>query len=308
MKVVVFLLLFAGFLVLFYRMAFFRELLEMLRRSREGMNASVRQRSLSDRKKLLDLQDKRTSWYFLEQQLYYSGLKVRFPGITAEWWAAWNCVGLALVFCVIAPFGGLAMGFLACLFLLMAEGLLLKQMKKSNLRKVEKNLMEMLDFLGNYSMTAGEVTGVLYQISRFMEEPLKTVLLTCYYEASTSGDTGKALVSMAEKIEHPKFKELVRNMDISVRYSADFSALVSGSRRSMREYLRATEERRVLYREAIINMVLLLVMSVTVLLAVGKLTGTSIAYVLTKTLPGRAGIVVLIGIFALFRRQMGKEG
>lgn len=308
MKIVVFLLLFAGFLVLFYRMAFFRDLLEMLKRSREGMNASARQRSLSDRKKLLDLQDKRTSWYFLEQQLYYSGLKVRFPGITAEWWAAWNCVGLALALCVIAPFGGIAMGVAACLCLLLAEGWLLKQMKRSNLRKVEKNLMEMLDFLGNYSMTAGEVTGVLYQISRYMEEPLKTVLLTCYYEASTSGDTGKALVSMAEKIEHPKFKELVRNMDISVRYSADFSALVSGSRRSMREYLRAAEERRVLFREAVINMVLLLAMSVTVLLAVGKLTGTSMANVLTKTLPGRAGIVVLIVIFALFRRQMGKEG
>lgn len=82
-----------------------------------------------------------------------------------------------------------------------------------------------------------------------------------------------ALLSMAERVEHPKFKELARNMEVSVRYCADFSALVNGSRRSLREYLRVAQERRSMLREGAVNLALLAGMSAVVLLIVGRFTG-----------------------------------
>lgn len=81
-----------------------------------------------------------------------------------------------------------------------------------------------------------------------------------------------ALLAMAERIEHPKFKELARNMEVSVRYCADFSVLVNSSRRSLREYLRVAQERRGMLREGAINLALLAGMSVVVLLIVGSFT------------------------------------
>ena len=163
--------------------------------------------------------------------------------------------------------------------------------------------MKLLDFLGNYSITAGEVTGILYQVSRYMEEPLRSALESCYYEAQLTGDTGLALLSMAEKVEHPKFKELARNMEVSIRYCADFTALVAGSKRSLREYLRVAQERKGMLQEAVVNMGLLLGLSLVILTAVGSLVQMSVSQLLLGTLPGKVGLCVLAVICVLFIGQ-----
>ncbi len=168
------------------------------------------------------------------------------------------------------------------------------------MRSVNNNLLKFLDFLGNYSITAGELTGIFPQISKYVDEPLRTVLDQCSYEAQTTGDVSLALMSMAEKIEHPKFKELVRNMEISVRYCADFTMLVNSSRRNIREYLRMCGERRSLMREAFINMALLLAMSAVTLTVVDGLIETSVWRLLWVTWPGRTALGLTAFILLLF--------
>ena len=136
--------------------------------------------------------------------------------------------------------------------------MLMKIGKAGEMRSVNENLLEFLNFLGNYSITAGEVTSIFGQVSKYVEEPMKSALEQCSYEAQTTGDAGLALLAMAEKIEHPKFKEVVHNMEVSIRYCADFKILVDTSRRSVREYLRMGEDRKGMLREAVINMLMLL--------------------------------------------------
>lgn len=93
---------------------------------------------------------------------------------------------------------------------------------------------------------------ILGQVSRYVEEPLKGALEECAYEAQTTpGDSSLALLSMAERIEHPKIKELARNLEISIRYMADLTTLVDSSRRSAREYLRMEEERKGMLEEQV---------------------------------------------------------
>ena len=164
--------------------------------------------------------------------------------------------------------------------------------------------MKFLDFLGNYSITAGDLTGVFFQVSRYLEEPLKGALEECYYEAQTTGDTAMALLVMGEKLEHPKCKELIRNLEIGLRYSADFSILVQSSRRSMREYLRSGSERKNLLREGLINMLLLLGLSLVIFLVVDNLIDPSIWEVLVWSWPGRISLGVFGMIFFLFGRKI----
>ena len=131
---------------------------------------------------------------------------------------------------------------------------------------------------------------VLGQVSRYVEEPLKGALEECAYEAQTTGDSSLALLSMAERIEHPKIKELARNLEISIRYMADLTTLVDSSRRSAREYLRMEEERKGMLREAGINMALLLGMSVFALLTVDRLIDVSVWKIVSGTLPGHLAV------------------
>lgn len=281
MKVVVFLFLFLGFYLLFHEMKALERVSFALKKTRRDMNAASRQRSLADRQKLLQLQERNSLWNALEQQLQYSGIRAKFPELSPERWIVLHLLtggGIALIALMS---GGIVRMVLWVMFGLMAEGCILKLLRRRNLKRTENGLAKLLDFLGNYSIVSGDITGILGQVSRYMEEPIKSALDGCYYDAAVTGDTAMALIVMAERLEHPKFKELARNMEISVRYCADFSALVSSSRRSLREYLHTARERRGMYREAVINLVLLALMSVVMLLVVSKLTGVGFGAMLT---------------------------
>lgn len=278
MRLLILVLLFTGFFLLFREMGTLKRIADALKKTRSGMNAASRQRSLADRQNLLNMQEKHSRWYSLEQQLQYCGVKNRFPGITAEWWLLGNLGAASMLFTAVSAVGGAGSAAVMLLGFTGAEQLFLRRLRKTNLRRTEENLTKLLDFLGNYSITSGEITGIFGQISRYMEEPVKSALDTCCYEAATTGDVGMALLAMAERIEHPKFKELARNMEVSVRFCADFSVLVSSSRRSLREYLRVAQERRGMLREGAINLMLLAGMSVVVLLIVGSFTESGWAF------------------------------
>lgn len=301
--VFVFCLLLLGCGLLCVRVRWLEMMSNLMRRGREEMEEAARRRLLENRRQLLMLQKKHSLWYRVEQELNYSGWKRRIPLLTAELWIALNILAMAGVFILLLAGMGWKTAFLGTVAFLGAEYLLLYLCKLKNFRSVNSNLIKFLDFLGNYSVTAGELTGIFIQISKYVEEPLRSVLDECSYEAQTTGDTSLALLSMAEKIEHPKFKELVRNMEISVRYLADFSLLVNSSRRIMREYLRLGEERRGMMREALVNMLLLLAMSAFTLAVVDGLIEASIWTILWDTLPGRIALGVVGWILILFLRK-----
>jgi len=306
LKAVIFLILLLGFYFLFREIKLLDHMAELLKKTRWDMDASARQRALESRRQLLELQRKNTLWAMLEKSLCYSGMKIYFPEVTAEMWIAGSLAAAALVMGVLSAFFGFWAGSIGVAVLISAEILILQYLRTANLKAVNEHLMKLLDFLGNYSITAGEVTSIFHQVSRYMDEPIRSVLDTCYYEAQTTGDAGLALLSMAEKIEHPKFKELARNMEISLRYCADFTMLVAGSRRSLREYLRISQERKGMLREAMVNMALLLGLSLLVLFAVSHLVQMSAVQLLATTLPGKVGMVILAVIGVLFMGQLRK--
>ncbi len=306
MKGVLFLTLFLGFWFLFSEIRLVDHMAELMRKTRWDMDAAARQRALESRRNLLVLQQEHTLLYGLERELDYSGLRLRFPGLTSELWILGSLAAAACLFLFLSMSLGLWAAVIGNGALLAGEFLILRCLRTANLRAVNEHLMKLLDFLGNYSITAGDVAGIFHQVSRYMEEPIKSALDSCYYEAQITGDTALALRSMAEKIEHPQFKELARNMEVSLRYCADFTALVAGSRRSLREYLRLSQERKGMLREALVNMVLLLGLSMVVLAAVGRMVQLSGLQILTGTVPGRIGLGVIGIIILLYIGQLQK--
>lgn len=303
-KVSIFIFLFVGLLLFFYRVSALKIPELLFKQTRSSMEAAERQRLLANRMNLQKLKKEFSILFRLEQELNYSGILRHMPWLTVEKWLVCNLLLLSAVLCV----GSVVFDFRVALFLSLllmgAEVLCLYVGKTKMLRSVDRNLLKFLDFMGNYSVTAGEVTGVFNQISRYMEEPLKSVLDECYLEARTTGDVGLALLSMAEKIEHPKFKELVQNIEISARYCADFKTLVTTSRRSVREYLRMGEERKGMVREAIVNMLLLLLMAIVILIAVQGLLGVSAGALLFDSMPGKIALFSIAVILLLFGRQI----
>lgn len=306
MLTAVFGLLLTGFILLFKELRLLEKLGKLLLKTQSEMDVAARKRGLEERQKLVQMRREHTLWTILERELNYTGLKLRFPMLTAEIWIMGNLLAAAATVLLLAA-AGFSVVIWGLLVLFGCEAAVIRWLRAANFRMVNEHMMKLLDFLGNYSITAGEVTGILQQVSRYMEEPLKSVLESCFYEARLTGDTGLALLSMAEKIEHPKFKELARNMEVSLRYCADLTALVAGSRRSLREYLRMSGERKGMLREAFVNMALLFGMSLIILIIVCFLVQIPLIRLLTGTLPGKIGLMILAVIVMLFFRQVNQR-
>ena len=253
---------------------------------------------IGNRHKLQELQRNNTWICRVEEFLCYCGMRRRFPACTPEKWIVGNLLGMTVIFGVLLgssrKFQVALLGIMICGAM---EYLFLSTLRAEELRVTNENLLKCLNFLGNYSLTAGEITMVLGQVSRYVEEPLKGALEECAYEAQTTGDSSLALLSMAERI-------LARNLEISIRYMADLTTLVDSSRRSAREYLRMEEERKGMLREAGINMALLLGMSVFALLTVDRLIDVSVWKIVSGTLPGHLAVGVYGRILFLFLRKL----
>ena len=303
-----FLILFAGFFLLFSWMREESFIRTVIHRAYDTIDTAARKRVLNNRRSMRLLERRRDRLYGLEKLLLYSGLVRQFPFLSPELYLAGDVVFSAALYFLLLLF---RISYLESFFIVVGCHVLLYlylsiRMQK-NYNATEENLLKFLDFFGNYSMTGGEVSGVLKQVSLYMDEPIRGALEECYYEARLSGDTGLALLSTAEKLQHPKFKELIRNIEITGRYVSDYSSLVTLSRRQVREYVRLRTQRKALATEAWTNMLLLGGMTVVILKSVEVLVGVPLRELLLESIVGKAcllGILAILGMFYMEVRRI----
>lgn len=241
----------------------------------------------------------------LDGLLMYSGLNRKLPFLTPENWILLQLI-IAAAACLTVTILQTS-GWVALVMVLLSgilQYIAVSVLMAKNYNATDENLLKFLDFLGNYSITSGEISSILYQVSPYLEEPLRSVLEECFYEAQTLGDTGTALLGMTKKIQHPKFGEIIRNIEISLRYSADFTILVNQSRRAVREHMRMRQERKSLAREAWVNMLILGAMAAVIFKTVESLINVSMKEVLLYSWVGRGALAGIGLILLLFYRQV----
>lgn len=300
--------IFVFFASVFYWMRRERLINSLLFLAQDSLENAARKRKQEYRNSLLLQKRRKGILYRMEKLLVYSGVGIRFPELTPE-----IAITAGIVLGSLVYFGGVLLGlswWLSCMIIVAVYAgfvLVLNILMLRNYNRTDEELLKFLDFLGNYSITTGEITSILRQISVYLKEPLKTVLEEGYVEAQTCGNTGLALLEMAEKIQHPKFKEFIYNMEITMRYSADFTALVGQSRRAVRENMKLRRERRSMAKEAWINIMILGGMTVVILKAVEVLIGVPVMQIIFQTWVGRlclAGIAVILALFGLQVRRI----
>lgn len=298
------LLLLTGFFLLLLRLKILKAVKLMLMKAKVSIEDKDRETKLLQRKNLGEFEKKNTFYLMVERQIEYSGLRRRFENLTAGKLIVFNVVPTSALYAL----GLFLFGFKAGLFMALGYALtgvvFTEYLKSKNLKATGEQLPGLLDFLGNYSLTGSELISIFSQISRYVDEPLRSVMQECEMEARITGDSYLALESMAEKNEHPQFKLLVRNISVTARYGGDFNLLVTESRKSLREYLSQAADRKGMVTEAAINMILLLAMSVIVLAVVNLMIGGGIMQVLLGTFVGHLSITGMIVIFILFIYQI----
>ena len=232
-------------------------------------------------------QEKTNLLYKLDLLVLQSNIKKFIPFASTEILLVLTIVLAATAYGVMAHLTGTwifgMLGFVGVGFLCY---MVLYFMALSNYRKTEESLMTFINLLENYSSMEDELIAIFSRIQTFLTEPIKSAVEQCCIEAEMTGDKGRAIRNLEKRIEHEKFKELVRNLEICSRYEANYGEVIKDSRSLLREYLAAAKERKAILNNARVEIAMIIGCSGIVFWMMNDFTQAGIMSVLLGSMVG----------------------
>ena len=196
-------------------------------------------------------QEKESLFYRLDAILLQSGIRRNFPFLNPELFITivTGCIVLGAITAGVIT-GTWFWGCVAAVGIFGSIYFILYLLLGSNYRKTEEGIMTFLNLVENFNTTDDDLINIFGKVAPYLQEPLKSTVRECYQEAVYTGDTEQALQNLEAKIEHEKFKEIIRNLSVCSRYEANYGEIVKDSRQLLREHLAMREERKAIRNNA----------------------------------------------------------
>lgn len=243
-----------------------------------------------------------------ENRYIYSGLEDTFKGLSITVYLVIKFLIALLVMCIAINnmhniLLGIGAGVITYLLFVVYE----TYRANRNYKAVDDDMAQFLNMLGNFQETEGRVSGVMQQIAPYMSDYLKEKLYNCATLGRISGDETLALSVLAKQIEHPRFKEVIRNLVNCNKYSADFASIVEGSKRILSQERKFKRERKVMGKEALINLIVVTIMLAVTWVLSARLTNIPLTTLLFGNMLGRICVMLIIAIYIIFAIRLLKE-
>lgn len=260
------------------------------RRSREE-NAFVKRFGQIENKSL---------FYRIDRQILMSGLKNRFPHLNGETY---------LVFLLISAICGATLGtnltknFLAGLFLaalvLTAEILVVIILSGLSYNRIEDDTALFVSVLSNNAKSSSDIVTIMERTLPSMEGPIHGLIRKFLINCEKTGDVDAAFDYMKESVENRTFRTIVVNLKNCSRFMANYEEVLQQMIGQISDAAAAREERKNILFSMKITLVGISVMSVVIVLLIGKGLGIDVPAILTGNTMGQF-ILFLTGILYLF--------
>ena len=124
-----------------------------------------------------------------------------------------------------------------------------------------------------------------------------------------TGDKGRAIRNLEKRIEHEKFQELIRNLEICSRYEANYGEVIKDSRGLLREYLAAAKERKAIINNARVEIAMIIGCCGVVFWMINDFTEKGILSLLLSSFAGNLLLAycLLMIIFAVWTVTVQKH-
>lgn len=237
----------------------------------------------------------------LDKKLSYAGLKQLFPWLKTEIYIAIIVVSVGIMFLLaLRVTSNFVVSLLAGVFTYLLFLAIRSFLSFRNFKQTEDELLNFLNILKSYSVSSDEILTTFYRVSRHMSNPLKRVLEECYYEGKMTGNENTAMIHMINKIEHPKFKEIIQNIRICGKYNADYGAVIANSKEIVQNYIESREEQKTINKGERINFYIILAGGALCLYVMGGMLEVNIWHELAYTTIGNVILsffIIIIGLF-----------
>lgn len=240
----------------------------------------------------------------LDRLLVQSGMPLQ-----TDLFFALSILAASVLFCIVTRITQSwlpgAAGFIAVL--LMPYGVVSLVAKRRS-KQVETQLMPFANVISNFSRGSDDLIEILEKASWYLEEPLHTALRDCVLQARNSGDVQGALFLLQQRLPHPKFGMLIRNLETASRYEANYGEIVKDSKQILSQYLKYRKEQDAIYTNGKVELACILGVCILVLSMVNEIVGGNIQNILFHSLPGQLVLcylcaVTLVSVWFLFLKR-----
>lgn len=178
-------------------------------------------------------------------------------------------------------------------------------LRQINYERVSNELVNFLNLLGNYSTANTEVFSVFMQISAHLDNPLSECLLECCAEAQNTETNSIAILqNLCNKIEVPKFREIIKSLEISQRYSGDFVDTVMSNRSSVSNFIKSKSAIKRMATENGISAGFCFMALIGVMFVTGSVLGVNLISVMFQTTVGIIVFVIAMACVLYFVKKI----
>lgn len=238
------------------------------------------------------------------QVFIYSGIHRRIKWLSFEVWVTIFMVGLIMSYGFVAiVFRVQSYAVITALVWAVSMFAYLQHRANKNYKYVGDNLISFLNDLGNFSAVGSlDVVSVFHNVAPYMNcFTLRDVLEECYNDAQMTGDPDGAMLALIDKVEHPKFKEIIMSLRLCMNYTSDYSIVIQSLRSNLVDEMRSAQEQKSIANSATVNMAMVSGMLVFMLYSTNSLlTEHSTFSMLFGTIPGMGVLLVILLAYLIF--------
>ncbi len=260
----------------------------------------------------------KVSWIQRWDQCFsQSMIQKKYPQLNSQMYASF-LVGVAalagilgIVFCRERPLVSVGVGGILFVGILLVGVFYVNQLRGKNWRKTERELMPFLNIVDNFSRTEQDLFQIFELATPYLQEPLKSVLSECGKHAAATGNRMEAVRELLYKVEHPKFREIIQNLEICSKNEANYAVVVGDMRDSLTAYMSNRKEEAGILKEGQIQIGVILAMGVPMIAMLTGITQIPLKG-MADNLFGRFIIgywicLLAVIIFQMFVKGAGKE-
>ena len=239
-----------------------------LRRNLEDLYSNLRGMAIARGKSEAELQamyGNRAKVSFIDkfdEALKYSGIAFKYNWLTTELCIVMLVVFNAAVFIICLIASSFLVAIVLCLGCNGLFAIYIARKRKKNYESVENGLITFINTIDAYSATTSDLVTLLEQSVNSVDGAFRSYIIQTIDDAKSNGDLSQALSVCEDRVEHPFFKMLVRNLNIASRNTANYSEIIKGCRSRLQEDLANTQKTQAIYSSLRGQMLTLLLLGV----------------------------------------------
>lgn len=179
-------------------------------------------------------------------------------------------IGVALLWQ--KPLWGIFSGGILFLCVMFCGVFYVNLIRQKRWKQTEKELMPFLNIVDNFSKSEQDLFHIFELATPYLREPLQSALSECQKHAAATGNRVEAIRDLIYRMEHPKFREMIQNLEICSRNEANYAKIMGDMRDSLSAYMSNRKEESGILREGQVQILVITCMGIPMIAMLTAIT------------------------------------